>query len=67
MITAAPHRGTLEFRCADVGLECRHVATADSEEGLLTTVAQHARKAHGVELNHTLIDYARTKVRAAHA
>jgi len=54
----------LEFRCADVGVECRNVARADSEEKLLAAVAEHARSKHGVELNETLIDYARTKVRA---
>lgn len=54
---------TLEFRCADVGVACRNVAKADSEEELVAAVAEHARTAHGVELNETLVDYARTKVR----
>lgn len=53
----------LEFRCADVGVACRNVARADSEEELLARVAEHARTAHGVELNATLVDYARSQVR----
>jgi len=58
---------TMEFRCADVGIACRHVAKADSEEELLASVAEHARRDHGVELNETLIDYARSKVHTSHA
>lgn len=54
---------SLEFRCADVGVACRNNAKADTEEELVAAVAEHARTKHGVELNDTLIDYARTKVR----
>jgi predicted small metal-binding protein len=53
----------LEFSCADVGLACRAKVEADSEEELVERVAAHARDAHGVELNDTLVDYARTRVR----
>ncbi len=53
----------LEFRCADVGLVCGKEVQADSEEELVEQVAAHARKAHGVELSATLVDYARTQVR----
>ncbi len=53
----------LEFRCADVGVECKAVTTADSKEELLAKVGAHAQKAHGVELTDTLVDYALTKVR----
>ncbi|MDH3681902.1 MAG: DUF1059 domain-containing protein [Acidimicrobiia bacterium] len=54
----------LEFACERVGVtDCKHVATADSTEELLTKVAQHASDAHGVELNDTLVDYALTTVR----
>lgn len=53
----------MEFRCADVGVACHKVTHADSEEELLAAVAAHAKSAHGVELNETLVDYARTKVR----
>lgn len=53
----------LEFRCADVGVACRNVARAESEQALVAAVAEHARTKHGVELNDTLVDYARTKVR----
>jgi predicted small metal-binding protein len=53
----------MEFRCADVGVECRHVARADSEEALVDAVAEHAKAAHGVELNSTLVDFARSRVR----
>ncbi len=55
----------VEFRCADVGVACRNVARADTPEQLVAAVAAHARDAHGVELNQTLIDYAVTKVRPA--
>ncbi len=55
---------TVEFSCQDVGVVCRHVTTADSADELVAKVAQHARQAHGVELNDTLIAYATTKVRA---
>ena len=55
----------VEFRCSDVGVACRNVATADTPEQLVAAVAAHARDAHGVELNQTLIDYAVTKVRPA--
>lgn len=54
----------LEFACHRVGVtDCRHTATADSKEELLEQVARHAKDAHGVELNDTLIDYALTTVR----
>ena len=54
---------TVEFRCADVGVACRQVTEADSAEKLVEAVARHARERHGVELNQTLIEYAKTKVR----
>jgi predicted small metal-binding protein len=54
----------VEFRCADVGVACRAKTAADSPEALIEKVAAHARDAHGVELNQTLIDYAATEVRA---
>lgn len=56
---------TVEFRCADVGLECDTAVSAQSEEELVAKVADHARDQHGVELNETLVDYALTKVRPA--
>jgi predicted small metal-binding protein len=62
---AAGTGGPLEFRCADVGVVCRNVARADDEEQLLTAVGEHARVAHGVELNDTLREYARSKVRSS--
>lgn len=53
----------LEFSCRRVGLtDCRKVTTAASKDELLAKVAEHARRAHGVELNATLIDYALTTV-----
>jgi predicted small metal-binding protein len=54
---------TLEFRCADVGVACRAVTEAENAEQLVDAVARHAREKHGVELNETLVDYAKTKVR----
>ncbi len=54
---------SLEFRCADVGVACRRVTKAETEEELVASVAEHAKEKHGVELNDTLVDFARTKVR----
>lgn len=54
----------VEFSCESVGVECKAVTRADTEEDLVTKVAAHAREAHGVELTQTLIDYARTTVRS---
>jgi predicted small metal-binding protein len=53
----------VEFRCRDVGVECKAVTTADTAEELVAKVAEHAKRAHGVDLNQTLVDYALTKVR----
>ena len=54
---------SLEFRCERVGVtDCKSATTADTAEELLEKVAEHARKAHGVELNETLINYALTTV-----
>lgn len=55
----------VEFHCVDVGVACRKVARANSEEELLSAVREHAREAHGVELDETLVDYARSRVRTA--
>jgi len=53
----------LEFRCAHVGVtDCKAATNADTKEELLAKVAAHARDAHGVELNDTLINYALTTV-----
>ncbi len=54
---------SLQFRCADVGVACGRVTKAETEEELVAAVAEHAKKKHGVELNDTLVDFARTKVR----
>jgi len=54
---------TVEFRCRDVGVHCGHVTRADSDEHLVAAVAEHAKKAHGVDLTATLVDYARSRVR----
>lgn len=54
----------LEFACARVGLlDCGASVSAETAEELLAIVAEHARTAHGVELNATLIDYALSEVR----
>ena len=53
----------LEFACKRVGMtDCKAVTTADTKEELLAQVAEHAKTAHGVDLNETLIDYALTTV-----
>jgi predicted small metal-binding protein len=46
-------------------LDCGASVSAETKEELLAIVAEHARTAHGVELNATLIDYALTEVRQA--
>lgn len=56
---------TVEFRCQDVGVECKSVARAETPEQLVAAVAAHAKAKHGVDLNQTLIDFAVTKVRPA--
>lgn len=53
---------TVEFRCADVGVDCKAVASAATAEELVAKVADHARRVHGVELTQTLVDYALTTV-----
>lgn len=53
----------LEFRCADVGVACKAVTTAETKDELLAKVGGHAQEVHGVALNETLVDYALTKVR----
>lgn len=53
----------VEFRCADVGVACKASTRAETAGELIPKVAEHARTAHGVELNATLVDYAVTKVR----
>lgn len=54
----------LEFRCADVGVDCKAATTADTKDDLVAKVAAHAKEVHGVELNETLVDYAVSKVRS---
>lgn len=55
---------TLEFACHRVGVtDCRAVTTAETRDELLSKVAEHAERDHGVTLNDTLISYALTTVR----
>ena len=37
-----------EIRCADVGMDCDFVTSADSEEELMQIVVQHAQDVHGI-------------------
>ena len=37
-----------ELRCADVGMDCDFVATAETNEELMGKVAAHAAAAHGI-------------------
>lgn len=54
----------LEFACEWVGLlDCKAHVTAATKDELVALVAEHARTAHGVELNETLVDFAVTQVR----
>jgi predicted small metal-binding protein len=53
----------LEFACKRVGVtDCKVVTTADTKDELLAQVAAHAKQAHSIDLNETLIDYALTTV-----
>lgn len=55
---------SLEFRCTHVGVtDCKSATKAETVEELLEKVAAHAKDAHGVELNETLINYALTTVK----
>ena len=42
-------------RCADSGIDCSFVARSNSEEELLSQVAEHAKTVHGMELNDELV------------
>jgi predicted small metal-binding protein len=53
----------LEVHCGQLGLACSGSVQADSQEQLAVRVADHARDAHDVELNQTLIDYALSEAR----
>ncbi len=53
----------LQFRCQDVGVACKAITDAATKDELLAKVAAHAKSAHGVDLNETLVDYALTQVR----
>ncbi len=53
----------LQFRCQDVGVACKAVTDAPTQDELLAKVAAHAKAVHGVDLNETLVDYALTQVR----
>ena len=37
-----------EMRCADVGMDCDFVATAESVDQLMEKVVEHAREVHGI-------------------
>lgn len=54
---------SVEFCCADVGVACGKVTRAATADELVEAVARHAREKHGVELNETLLEYAKTQVR----
>ena len=48
----------VQFRCQDVGVACRSTTTAENTDELIAKVREHAKKAHGVDLNETLTAYA---------
>jgi predicted small metal-binding protein len=54
---------TLKFSCVDVGVVCKQSVSADTEDELVTKIAEHAADVHGVpRLTETLVNYAKTKV-----
>ncbi|MDH3677101.1 MAG: DUF1059 domain-containing protein [Nitrosopumilus sp.] len=47
---------TKSISCADVGSDCGWSATADTEEDLLSKVAEHAKEKHqGLEVTPELV------------
>ncbi len=40
---------TKEIRCRDVGVDCDWVASGETEEEIMKKVAEHAKKAHGLD------------------
>ncbi|MEW6209231.1 MAG: DUF1059 domain-containing protein [Acidobacteriota bacterium] len=52
--------------CRDVGPDCDFVARGETEEEIMSQVAQHAREAHGLEeVPAELVDKARAAIREA--
>jgi len=52
-----------QFACGDVVPGCKTVFTADSEEAILTQVAGHAQRDHGLtEIPTALVDQVRSKI-----
>ena len=37
------------FKCKDIGMSCGFEATAKTNEELMTKIAEHASKAHGMK------------------
>ena len=50
------------MKCREVGLDCDFVAHGENEQQVMTKVAEHARKDHGME---TIPEEVVAKVKAA--
>ena len=55
-----PHEGAVPLRRRRCGVQEGDDCGFGGD--LIAAVAEHAREAHGVELNQTLVDYATTRV-----
>lgn len=51
------------LRCKDVGFDCPEEIRAESEEQVLQQAAQHAQKAHNLEVTPELVEQVKSKIR----
>lgn len=56
---------TKSFECRHAGVPCNAKVSGETEDEVLEKAAEHARKAHGVDItvSKTLLDYARSRIR----
>jgi predicted small metal-binding protein len=55
---------TLVVRCREIGFDCEGVVKAESEEQVLSMVAEHARTVHGLkEITPELVAKVKSVVR----
>lgn len=52
------------LRCADIQPGCAFVARGETEEEILKQAAQHAKQAHGIEVNPAVADAVRKAIRS---
>ena len=54
-----------ELKCRDAGFDCDAVVRADSEAEVMEQVAEHARTAHGVEVEGETAEKVRSLIHEA--